>query len=119
MSKDFLNMAQFAQTHPPSEPFVARLGPKVVYLHPHVRFQLTHEVTGDIGYGIWREEQLGDDGISGAEIDAQAFAEGLYDTLSDHLSIRNLDRLAEVFARERDKARQERDAAVARMAAHE
>lgn len=86
------DMLVHSRLHPPREGW--RSKPKVsVHLHPHVRFSIAAQEAGDIGYGIWREEELGRLGVHGAELDSKAFAKRLMDALGDHLSIRNLEHL--------------------------
>lgn len=111
-----LDMALHAQKFPPSEPFFERLR-KTVHLHPHERFVVVQERTPCLAYGLLREEQLGEAGISGAENDSKQFAQRLLAALDDSLSARNLEHLVEVFTAARDERRAEINEARSRMAA--
>jgi hypothetical protein len=94
--EDLKCLTRYAQLRPPREPFEAKHRMQV-FQHPHVRWELVVERTGDIGYGLAREDSLGAHGIFGAELDAESFAKNLWEAVGDHLSLREAERLLEVL----------------------
>lgn len=95
-TESLISISSFVQAYPPGEPYAMR-ATQVVYLSPHSRFRVIREQTPDIGYGLYRDEALADVGISAADLDARAFAEGLFEALADDLSCHILRELATVF----------------------
>lgn len=92
----FLPIQKFVEAYPPREPFVQR-SISTVYLHAGSRFQIAYERSGDIGYGLWRDDKLGELGISGHIEDSTAFGKDLIEALADQLSLRNLRDLREAL----------------------
>jgi hypothetical protein len=97
---NILCLPAYVQENPPREPFLPH-GPAItIYAHAFERIVLQRERTSDMGYGLWRDELLGQAGISGSEQDSLAFAKGLCDALAPQLSIRMLRDLCIAFAAE-------------------
>lgn len=87
--KSLTPIDKFIDKYPPREPFVQH-SVAMVYLHAGSRFQIAYERTGDIGYGLWRDDELAELGISGAIEDSAAFGKGLIQAIGDQMSLRNL-----------------------------
>lgn len=62
----------------------------VVYIHPHQRFRISIEESHDLGYGLWRSEEMAELGFQDSEEDAKEFAKSLLDALSDQMSFHTL-----------------------------
>lgn len=73
----------------------------------------------NLGYHLWRDEELGKQGIYAHEEDAKAFAEGLVATLAPRLSIFDLEFVVQAFTAELERAEAERQAAIAEHAARQ
>lgn len=105
----FLPIEKFVEAYPPREPFVQR-SISTVYLHAGSRFQIAYERSSDIGYGVWRDEKLGEMGISGHIEDSAAFGKDLIEALADQMSLRNLrdlqNALSEEIAAQEEQRRQ-------------
>jgi len=109
-----LDMAAFFKAHPPREG--DREGPaQEVFLYAGQRLQLRMLTSRDIGYGLWRDEKLAEHGVFGADHDSRQFAQTLYEALADHLSIRNLEHLVEVFTLALASEEARRQAALTRL----
>lgn len=94
---DFLlSLPDYVRSSPPREPFVCKRS-HVAYLSPNIRFRLLKESTADTGYGLSRSEELADQGISDADVDARAFADALFSALEPELSPHTLRELAVLF----------------------
>lgn len=109
-----LDMATYFKEHPPREGDREGLL-KEVFLHPGHRLQIRLLASRDVGYGLWRDEQLAEKGIFGADHDSRQFAEKLYEAIADDLSIRNLQHLVEVFTLALASEEARRQAALARI----
>lgn len=95
--RSLLPIGRFQERHPPAEPFVERTS-ATVHAHPASRFRIVEERTHDIGYGMHREEQLAELGLSGAIEDSKGFAAELLEALSPSMSLRNLRDLQSAIA---------------------
>ncbi len=84
-------------------------GGSVIHLHPHVKINLEIVEARDIAFGICREEQLGEFGVSGSELDSRAFADDLLAAIGPNLSRHNLRDLIDVFTEELKESEAERD----------
>jgi hypothetical protein len=96
------DMALWSAANPPLEGWRNDWGhdaaPKVVHLHPHVKFTIHVESARDMAYGLDRDDALAELGVFGSELDSRNFAQSLLKCIEDHLSIRNLKHLSDVFA---------------------
>jgi hypothetical protein len=102
-SHPLLDLAQFVIDHPPRDYGDGSWSEREtheLYLHAGTRVRIAVDQARDIGYGLWRDEQLGAVGIFASDADSRAFAGRLNATLGQHLSRRNLEHLIEVFGRE-------------------
>lgn len=70
-----------------------------------------------LGHQLWREEELGRQGVFAAEEDARQFAQAIVEALGDHLSICDLEHLAAAFAAKLASEHAFRQAAIAEHAA--
>lgn len=118
MVHPLLDLNQFAKDYPPRDDGDGCWREKEsheLFLQPGVRVRLHIDHTPDIGYGLWRDDKLGEAGIHAADEDSKAFAERLEATLGDHFSIRNLQHLVQVFTDALQTAEASRQASIARM----
>ncbi len=110
------NLNLWSTANPPQEGWRKAGGSeaadKVIHLHPHVKFTIRIEIANDIAYGLDRDDALAELGVFGSELDSQNFAQSLLESIQDHLSIRNLKHLSDVF----EKALAEEEAHRARRA---
>lgn len=115
MTHPLLDLNQFANDYPPRDhgegPWRERESHEL-YLTPATRVRIAVDRTSDVGYGLWRQEQLAEAGIFACDADSLAFAERLNATLGEHLSIRNLEHIIQVLARQLATSEQERQAAL-------
>lgn len=120
MTHPLLDLNQFAKDHPPRDhgegAWVERER-HVLFLRAGTRVRITVDQTQDVGYGLWRHEELAQAGIYSGDADSLAFAEQLNATLGQQLSIRNLEHLVQVFARQLATAELERQAVMQKQAA--
>jgi len=119
MTHPLLDLNQFADDHPPRDDGAGQWHQReshVLFIQPAVRVRLAIDRTPDVGYGLWRDEKLAEAGIFASDADSLAFAERLNATLGEHLSIRNLEHIIQVFARELATAELQRQAALQPMA---
>lgn len=72
-----------------------------------------------LGHQLWREEELGRQGIFTAEEDSRQFAQALVEALGDRLSLCDLEQLAAAFAAKLASAQASRQAAIEAQAALE
>lgn len=117
MTHPLLDIAQFVKDHPPRDYGEGQWREREsheLFLHPHVRVRLAIDQAADIGFGLWRDDQLAEAGVYAADEDSLAFAKRLNETLGDHLSIRNLQHLVAVLSAALDEAESRRQAAIAR-----
>lgn len=87
--RSLLPIGRFQEQHPPAEPFIEHTS-AMVHAHPASRFRIVEERTHDMGYGMDREEQLSELGLSGGIEDSKGFAAELLQVLSPSLTLRNL-----------------------------
>ena len=92
-------ISAFVDANPPREGWRSAES-TLVYLHPCRRFRIHAERTADVGYGVWRSDELAERGILGAEADSREFAAELVQALAPDLSVRNLRDLVVAFAKE-------------------
>lgn len=119
MTHPLLDLNKFAQDHPPRDDGNGQWREREtheLFTKPATRVRLAIDSTPDIGYGLWRDEKLAEAGIFAGDADSLAFAERMNATLGEHLSIRNLEHLVQVFARELATRQAERLTALARAA---
>src|SRR4051812_25755479 len=119
MTHPLLDLNQFNIDYPPRDhgdgPWRERENHEL-FLRATTRVRLSIDCASDIGHGLWRDEKLGEAGIYAGDADSLAFAERLNDTLGQHLSIRNLEHLVQVFARQLAESELERQAAIQQQA---
>lgn len=119
MTHPLLDLNQFAIDHPPrdhGEGSWRERESHELYLTPATRVRIAVDRTPDVGYGLWRQDQLAEAGIFACDADSLAFAERLNATLGEHLSIRNLEHIIQVFARQLAASELERHAAIEQAA---
>lgn len=112
-----LDLNQYAKDHPPRDYGEGQWREKEsheLFIHPSLRVRLAIDQAADIGYGLWRDEQLAEAGIYASDADSQAFAQRLNATLGEHLSIRNLQHIIQVLSAELQAAEARRAEAMAR-----
>jgi hypothetical protein len=115
MTHPLLDLNQFATDYPPRDHGDGSWREREaheLYVKPSTRIRLAIDRTSDVGYGLWRDEKLAEAGIFACDADSLAFAERLNATLGQHLSIRNLEHIIQVFARELAASELERQAAI-------
>jgi hypothetical protein len=115
MTHPLLDLNQFATDYPPRDHGHGSWREREtheLYLKPTTRVRLAIDRAPDGGYGLWRDEKLAEAGIFACDADSLAFAERLNATLGEHLSIRNLEHIIQVFARQLATSEQERQAAI-------
>ena len=103
----------FVAAYPPREPFLPRGEPHTVYMGPHRRWVLQLEETHDIGYGLWRDDMLGEANVYGNDLDSESFASNLCEALSPQLSIHALRDLVKAFTKELNECEARRAAFMA------
>ena len=122
MTHPLLDLNQFAKDYPPRDHGEGSWREREnheLYLTPATRVRIAIDRTSDAGYGLWRQEQLAEAGIFACDADSLAFAERLNATLGEHLSIRNLEHIIQVLARQLATSEQERQAAIQQQAARQ
>lgn len=107
-----LDLAAFNERYPPREPFQERER-STIYHHAAQRVVLSWERSADVGYGLWRSEKLGEQGVFDAEHDSEQFAKGLLQALVENLSIRDLEHLKNTFAAEYERREAQRQRFIA------
>jgi hypothetical protein len=115
MTHPLLDLNQFAKDHPPRDQGFGTWREREsheLFLTPATRVRIAVDRTSDVGRGLWRDEQLAAAGIFACDADSLAFAERLNATLGEHLSIRNLEHIIQVLARQLATSELERQAAV-------
>jgi hypothetical protein len=114
MTHSLLDLNQFVKDHPPRDfgegPWRERAAHEL-FLQPSVRVRLAIDQVADIGFGLWRDEKLAEEGIYASDADSLAFASRLNATLGEFLSIRNLEHLVKVLSEELAEAEARRQAA--------
>lgn len=92
--------------------------PVTLYLRDIERVMVQVETsTTPLAAHLWRDEELGKQGIHAHEEDAKAFADGLVATLAPRLSLFDLEYVVKAFSAELERAEAERQAAIAEHAA--
>ncbi len=117
MTHPLLDIAQFVKDHPPRDYGEGQWREREqheLFLHPGVRIRLGIDQARDLGFGLWRDEQLAEAGIYAANEDSLAFAKRLDETLGQHLSIRNLQHLVGVLTDSLNEAEARRQEAIQR-----
>lgn len=115
MTHPLLDLNQYTKDHPPRDEGEGAWREKErheLFLHPGVRVRLAIDQSVELGYGLWRDEQLAEAGIFASDADSLAFAQRLNATLGEHLSIRNLQHILEVLGAELATAEARRQAAI-------
>ena len=119
MTHPLLDLNQFTTDYPPRDHGDGAWREREsheLFLKPTTRVRLSIDRASDLGQGLWRDEKLAEAGIFASDADSLAFAERLNDTLGQHLSIRNLEHLVQVFARQLAESELERQAAIQEQA---
>lgn len=96
LNHPLLNLASFTHAHPPQDLGEGTWREKArheLHRQPGVRMHITVEQAADLGYGLWRDEELADAGLDAAEYDSIAFAQQLTAVLIPQLSLQNLQHL--------------------------
>lgn len=115
MTHPLLDLNQFVSDHPPRDHGDGAWREREtheLFPRPTTRIRLSIDRATDIGHGLWRDEKLAEAGIFACDADSLAFAERLNATLGEHLSIRNLEHIIQVFARQLATSEQERQGAI-------
>ena len=115
----FLPLSAFVEALPardwkPEQPSVT------LYLRDIERVVVQVETsTTPLAAHLWRDEELGKQGIYAHEEDAKAFAAGLVASLAPRLSIFDLEFVVQAFTAELERAEAERQAAIAEHASRQ
>lgn len=96
LNHPLLDLAAFTREHPPQDLGEGAWTEKArheLFLQPGVRVRVIVEQAADIGYGLWRDDELAEAGIYAAEKDSIAFAQQLTAALIPQLSLQDLQHL--------------------------
>lgn len=101
LNHHLLDLSDFTREHPPQdqgEGAWRETARHELHLRPGLRVRLAVDQAEDIGYGLWRDEELADAGIYASEYDSIAFAQQLSAALVPQLSLQDLQHMVAVLS---------------------